>query len=497
MCSLTGALPPAEDMMTTLTPRRKVAGSLARRFASTLVFALLAGPCLAADLVAKLEAPRVSGPAPLAVMVDATNTTARAGLDVFRELTYTFDFGDERGLTWPHSGKPRNTQSGAPLAAHVYDEPGTYTVKVDVKAPDGQTSSATLEITVEDPNAAYPGNKTVCVSPSGAFDGCPKGALRDRELPRTYVGKRVLLHRGESFGIVSINRNSDGIVVGSYGSGAKPIVQQVFINNGRLNNEFVDDLTIMDLDISDGIMHVASGSRYLFYRNELTRPGGNNAIDVGGALDYMAEHNPRLSFYNPREIFIVENVIRGQVDASKKPFINLTGVGKYYAIVGNDISRAYEHTVRLWSIHKGFIAHNALRGFSHSDSGGSIRSVLKLHSGGLLPYADDFAVAKGKWATSQIVVADNLMGDEQNNGFFTAGVAPQNILPGTAEGIEDVIIERNRFIRGPYTNTEMQNVGRRVTTRDNTRVDGGVPQLSIGPTSPDLPPEWIGPYYRQ
>jgi PKD repeat protein len=465
---------------------------------------LAASPCAATEHaadpgtpVAKLEGSRVSGAAPLAVLFDATGTTAPPGLDAFRELTYTFDFGDEKGRTWEHSGLPRNTQTGGPLVAHVFDTPGTYTVRLHVQTAGGASSDTSVLVTVENSDTVFPGEKTVCVSAAKAYSDCPTGALRETELPRTYAGKRVLLNRGETFGTISINRNNDGIMIGSYGNGPKPIVQDVFINSGRLNDKSADDVTIMDLDVSNGIQHSGSGSRYLFYRNDLTRPGGNNAIEIGGALDYLASQNPRVPFYIPREIFIVDNVIIGQVNRIQKPLLNLAGQGAYFVIMGNDISRAEQHTVRLYAIHKGFIAHNALRGQSQSDTGGSIRSVLKIHSGGLLPYSDNWADTKGAWATSQLVIADNLMGDEKNNGFFTAGVAPQNRDPGTTEGIEDVIIERNRFIRGPYTNTEMENLGRRVTTRGNTRVDGGVPNLSIAQPSPSLPPDWAGPYYRQ
>jgi len=451
--------------------------------------------------VAKLEATRLSGPAPLAVMFDATGTTGPADLDTFRELTYEFNFGDDRGLTWEHSGLPRNTQSGGPLAAHIFDAPGDYTVVMRVAAPGGGSSEASLKITVEDPNSVYPGEKTVCVSPSGKYDGCPNGALRETMLPRTYAGKRVLMNRGESFGIVSINRNNDGIVIGSYGSGAKPIVENVLINSGRFNDKFTDDLVIMDLDILDGLVHMGTGSRYLIYRNNLTHPGGNNMIEIAGALSYLAQENPKIYFYSPREIFIVDNVVRGQVNNIQKPLANLVGLGAYFAIIGNDMSHAEQHTMRLYGVHKGFVAHNALRGMSYGGepggTGGSIRSVMKIHSDGLLPYEDDWSKTKGKWATRQLVIADNLMGDRNNNGFFTAGVAPQNRDVGTVEGIEDVIIERNRFIRGPFTNTEMENVGRRIVTRGNTRVDGGVPNLSIGQPSPSLPKEWFGPYYRQ
>lgn len=462
--------------------------------------AALAGSVAAAEptgLAAKLDAHRLSGPAPLAVMFDATGTTAPTGLDTFREIIYAFDFGDEKGQTWELSGKPRNQQTGGPLAAHVFDTPGTYTVRLRAQGPSGTHSEATVAITVEDPSKAFPGESTVCVSPSSAFAGCPTGALRETHLPRTFAGKRILLNQGETFGTISINRNNDRMIIGSYGDGPKPIVQNVMINSGHLNDRFADDVTIMDLNISDGILHLGSGSRYLIYRNELTRPGGNNSIDIGGALDYLAERNPRIPFTIPREIFIVDNVIRGQVNTSQKPLANLTGQGAYFVIMGNDVSRAEQHTSRIYAMHKGIIAHNALRGHSHSSSGGSIRSVLKMHSTGLQPYSDNWFDTRGRWITSQVVIADNLMGDKDNNGFFTAGVAPQNREPSTREGIEDIIIERNRFIRGPYTNTEMENNGRRITTRGNVRLDGGAPNLSISQPSPALPPEWYGPFYRQ
>ncbi len=447
-------------------------------------------------LSAAIDATRLSGPAPLAVMFDATGTTASSGMDTFREVEYAFDFGDDRGLTWEYSGKPRNTQTGGPLAAHVFDNPGQYTVRLRARTQNGVVSEASVTITVEDPAKTFPGENTICVSGAGAFAGCPSGSLRQAELPRTYAGKRVLLNRGEAFGIVSINRNSDGIIVGSYGTGPKPVVHKVIINSGRLNDRFTDDLTIMGLSIADGIEHSTSGSRYLIYGNELTRPGGDNKIDIGGALGYFAERNPRIPFYNPREIFIVDNVITGQVT---KPHLNIGSAGAYFAIMGNDVGRAEEHTVRLFALYKGVIEHNSLRGIAHSSTPDqpSIRHALKLHSGGLLPYSDAWAETQGRWATRYVVIADNILGDIENNGSWTLAVGPQNRDISTVEGLEDVLIERNQFVRGPHTNTDAWVVGRRITARSNVRVDGRPINLSIGRPSVSLPPDWHGPYYEQ
>lgn len=475
-----------------VTTARHLAGLLC--FSVSVLCASGAAVAQEGKPTAKLEPTRTTGTAPLAVQFDATGTELQ-GVDAFRELTYEFDFGDDRGLTWEHSGAPRNSQKGGPIAAHVFDNPGSYTVRLSVKAPNGATSEATTTIEVQDPAATFPGEKTMCVSAAGAYDGCPEGALRERELPRTYANKRVLLNRGEQFPGIGINRNIGGVIVGAYGKGAKPIVQSVFINTGRLNDKSANDITVMDLDISDGIQHSGSGSRYLIYRNTLTRPDGNNSIEFAGALGYLAEHNPKVPFQTPREIFVVDNVVTGKVNDRRKPFLNLSGLAAYFVIMGNDMSRAQEHTVRIFAMHKGFIAHNALRGLAQSGSGPSIRHVLKLHSGGLLPYADDWRVTNGKWASSQIVIADNLLGDPENNGSFTVSISSENRDPETVQGIEDVIVERNKFVRGPYTNTEVEFVARRFTTRGNIRADGGVPNLSIGQPSPSLPEDWNGPYY--
>ena len=51
---------------------------------------------------------------------------------------------------------------------------------------------------------------------------------------------------------------------------------------------------------------------------------------------------------------------------------------------------------------------------------------------------------------------------------------PQNADQGTVEGIEDVIMERDQFIRGPYTSLEIQNVGRRITVRNASTSNGAL-----------------------
>jgi hypothetical protein len=88
----------------------------------------------ATTVTATVTASRVTG-APLAVLFDATGTTNTSGLDSFRQLNYAFNFGDDRGLVWSVSGLPKNTETSGPVAAHVFDVAGTYTVTVKATNP--------------------------------------------------------------------------------------------------------------------------------------------------------------------------------------------------------------------------------------------------------------------------------------------------------------------------------------------------------------------------
>ncbi len=447
------------------------------------------------SLVARVVATRTSGTAPLAVLFDATtSTTSVAGRDPFREVTYGFDFCDERGETWAISGLPKSRQTGGPVAAHVFDVPGTYTVRVRASDDSGH-ADAFVTITVADPSTTFAAAGTVCVSTSSNFSGCPGGAAHLTALPSAfaYSDKRVLLRRGESFGAVGVGHVHRNVVVGAFGIGAKPEVSTVEIGTGRVASaQFNDDVTIMDLAVMNGIVQHNSASRILLYRNDLTQPGAGreNQIVIGAALEYWAENDPwrnvpTSAFFYPREIFVVENQLRGA---------NPTNLGLFYgtmsrlALLGNDMVYAQQHTARIFGLHKGVIAHNALRGRS-SDG---IRHALKLHSGGLGTYADGYQAASPGWATRQVVIANNLFGDPEDNNAWTVAIAPEN---GTsAQGIEDVVVENNRFVRGASTVTDLILTGRRLTSRGNVRADGGPIGIGLDGHGGALPAAWKGPY---
>ena len=451
--------------------------------------------------MASLAATRLSGPAPLAVQFDATASTAQGVSLPYHQLTYDFNFGDDRGLAYSVTGLPKNTQNGAPLAAHVFDNPGTYVVSVRARNPsNGQFADATVTITVTDPATVYSGANTICVSTSSTFTDCPAGATQRNTLPPSYANKRVLLRRGETFAAVSLAGTDDNVLIGAFGSGAKPIVARAYLGGNGSVAAWPDEVVIMDLNLTDGFSIGVTASRVLLYRCEMDLPN-REKIDVGTAVGYYFDNGtlPRNQYYWPREIFLVENSAIGDTDNNNPPNITVMGFFMKSAMIGNTFNRATEHTVRVWAGHKMIFAHNNIGGEHYSGGGIGIRHALKMHSSGTLGYNDNIGVSGLGIASSHLVSADNRYGSAQNPGSWTVAFAPQNVDQGTVEGLEDLIMERDVFQRGPNTTQDMHNVVRRSTLRNQTVV-GGVPawidQVSAAAWSGDarmIP--WCGPYY--
>ena len=372
--------------------------------------------------------------------------------------------------------------------------PGTYAVRVRATDANGAYSDATVNITVQDPNTVYAGTKTVCVSPSANYSGCPAGAAQQTGVPITFNGKRVLLHRGESFGAVTVPVDHKAVQVGAFGTGAAPVVPNVDIGSGNTPTSavFPDDVTVSDLKVSNQIIQWISASRVLIYRN--TIPSTSNAteqINIGAAFTWFAGGRSSLSassFSWPREIFVVENNVTGTT-SGPVAYNLFDGGSSKTAILGNVMGSSQMHTFRFGALNKSVVAHNAVKGKS-SDG---MRHAIKLHGLGLASYNDSFAVSGGAWASTQVVVANNLIGDATDNNQWTVSLSPENDV--TAEGLQDVIAENNRFVRGANTTYDLVLAGRRLTYRGNTRVDGAAMGVYQGGHAEALPASWSGPYF--
>ena len=369
-----------------------------------------------------------------------------------------------------------------------------------VRATDqaGGYSERSINITVADPNAAYSGTGTICVSAAANYAGCPGGASQVTALPSsaTFNGRRVLLRSGETFGSINIQHGSQNVQVGAYGTGAKPRVSSIVVGTAQPTSaSFPRNISIMDLNILQRFEQYASMSQLLLYRNTFAPSTSTTEgqITIGAALEYIVSHSSLAAnqYTQPREIFVVENQLTGSLSNT---FLNMQGSGSRFVILGNDMGTSQQHTLRLFRMHKGVVAHNALRGRS-SDG---IRHALKIHSGGLGDYNDNYAISGSTWASRQIVIANNLLGDPSDNNSWTGVAGPQNNGENSREGMEDVILDNNVFHRGPNTNTEFILMGRRMTSRGNSRADGGSVNVSQYNNSYQLlPAEWVGPFYYQ
>jgi PKD domain len=445
------------------------------------------------SLAASLVPTRTTGVAPLAVLFDATATSPMSKtntIDLFRQVKYAFNFGDERGEVWPVSNVSKNVQTGGPIAAHVFTVPGTYDVSVTTTEPLGTISTKTVSITVQDPAVVYAGTKTVCVSAVSDFAGCPTGAAKATSLPNVMNGLRVLLHTGESFGDINLQDGNTGVTVSSYGTGAKPTVATVGVGSWRpATTNFANDITVMNLNVAGNVTQ-SIGSRVLFYRNTLTSTNPNNSGLYFGNIGYWAGGDPyrqvpASAFQHAREIFVVENSITSTPSGA---IIGIYGDGANVAVLGNTLGSFQQHNMRLVKTYRSIVAHNELRGVSAD----GIRHALKVHSGGLTPYNPSYSVSGDSWATRDLVIANNKFGSAGDNNPWTVAICPQN--DQVAEGVERVMINNNTFVKGGATVQSLSLGGRLMTYRDNAVV--GTTSLSEGTCHVGgLPADWNGPYF--
>ncbi|OFZ29333.1 MAG: hypothetical protein A2622_07920 [Bdellovibrionales bacterium RIFCSPHIGHO2_01_FULL_40_29] len=454
------------------------------------------------SITPQIVATRISGPAPLAVLFNASGSTDSSGSDSFNNLTYSFDAGDNNSATYTVSGQLKRRHSGGPLFAYVYETPSTtpYTVKVRVQNSAGQWSEAQIQITVTNPDTVFSGSNTVCVGnpiPTAGAGGCPSGALVRTSLldGNSYSNKRVLLKRGESFGSLSIDNVATDVIVGAFGTGTAPIVSSLSIGAGAGGSTPAHPtrVAVSDLIVNGDYSGPVSGSDVLVMRLQ-HNASGNSFFDFGATSTSYWRSNPpggwsASHFPEPRRLFYFEN--------------NISASGAYgalldSALVGNTFTAQApaQHAVRIWRAMRTFIGHNDM-----GRVGDNIRHSLKLHSGGTrdCTQLDTNTLLYGDCTTSKVVIANNSFGHVNNLNDWTVAIRPENTT--SAQGIEDVITENNTFIRGGNTSVDLLLVGRRLSDRGNlTSASGSIISNTSGTgtnscTGYSLTNSWCGPYY--
>jgi hypothetical protein len=465
-------------------------------------------------VTASLTAPRNSGPAPFATTFNATQSL-RAGWaadKVFRTCTFAFDVVGETG-TYATTGLDKYTQTGGPVVGFIFPSAGTYTVRVTVTDGLGNSDTAELEVEAISADTYFAGTNTVCVSQAGNFTGAPAGATQVTGAhPGTITGgKRYLLRNGETgFSNIEIPMGVNDTMFDGFGSGAKPGISRITAAESSTLSTWPHTCVIANLSIQFIDFNTCT-RRVTVYNNTMTGAAvADGKITFGGALGFYLDNGSQANsdFYWPEELCVFENDVLGDTSNDSTPNVCVYGYFINSSVAGNDVDRADEHTMRIFLSRGTFVGHNNLGGDHYVDAPGpaGIRSALKLQSNGVTTsYAGNLGSGSGT-ASIDTVIADNIFGSLAFPGSWLVGIGPENTDATTAQGIQDLIYERNIHARGELTSQDLHVCGKRITTRGNT-ISGGGTFGGDAVTSGEYPTggagrdemiaNWCGPYYGQ
>ena len=438
------------------------------------------------------QASRTSGVAPLYVFFNADLKPSSSTERSFHDYYYHWDFGDPGSGTWGTDGKSKNIEN-SPVAAHVYETPGTYTATLTVRNSSTGEIIADLgksfTITVDDPDVVFSGSNTICVSDTAHndFTGCPSGAQQIAtdslvDMPTwTTSNHRLLFHRGSEWtqegGIYpDYPAKAEQVRIGAYGTCQNPDANGICENAPKITITGTDkyliqlynnpDWVIQDLFFTGAkdVHSYLAGSMGL-YRLLVLRVKSVGLKDGPGWSSWRTT-----TLREPREMAIVSCDIR-----------DFGEYGTYagaedLALIGNQAHNSdITHINRVWWAYKGIFAHNVASGASLTNLNGRLDlkfhgpKMTKTEEGGpeVGPY--DVTGAGGLPYSSQyMVITNNLFG---GSGPAPISIGAQN--PWSDERVYDVIFEKNKYIAdyGAYNNRPVMKVintnGRYVTIRNN------------------------------
>jgi hypothetical protein len=461
------------------------------------------------------EGGTITGPAPLAVFVDAVGTAAGGVDDPFRELGYHWDFGyatPSTPGTWTHSSDPKGNQVGGPIAAHVYQTPGTYTLSLRAEssvAAGSIQAEASITVVVQNPDTVYATTNTICLhmgaGGSGGPTGCTYSNLSGGSWPTWAANKRYLLHEGADFSSLgAITINVSGVMIDTYGSGAKPIIGGSFswATTAPTSAAFVvDKLTVVGLDFGSSAVRNVQGayqSRSVLFHNCV------GAIEFGSSKSTEAAYNAATmtrAYGLYADGFTLSECSSDFTGLSASSDYNLfPEFTQRLAVLGctfdkDGTSGGGGHNFRGDTCYKIFTAHNSMRDPMGTTQHITLRGKGRLSWSSVL---DDIATAGTlDGETRYAVIADNLLGYLDEPIVWSVALSPTTSSDN--EAILDMIVERNTFYnKTGATPKDINFGGIRLTARDNTLVNGENRQTDatlaagIGANA-----DWTGPYYFQ
>lgn len=250
------------------------------------------GQTAATPITLSLAATRVSGVAPMGVILTATATSPADRVDIpFHDIEYVWTFDDPGTFSVldnaPIWGNDRDVAYG-PATAHVFSQPGTYLVTCTAHDGENLPRSETIEIEVADPANVFSGTKTAVVSTAGNFAGAPAGAQQFTGINAALSAMRgdqdyrILLRRGEVYTddlfVDETSGSGKRILLGAFGTGINPLLDMSASGSYGISwdvdNGVANELMVRDIDVLGD------------YDPRLTGQGANNS---GGGVDYRSK----------------------------------------------------------------------------------------------------------------------------------------------------------------------------------------------------------------
>lgn len=434
---------------------------------------------------------RLSGVAPLSVFFDATTTSAIATTRPFHDLEYRWNFGENIGVlaalpggaNWINGSTQGNRNSATgPVAGHVYETPGTYTVTLSATDGTNTVLNSCTQIVVQDPDLVFADTKTTCVAatnlPVQGVGGCPAHAntavqpnFATAISNYALSGRRILFKRGDIFtssSIASIVNTGPG-TLGAFGSGAAPIVRMsgnttiLLLSSATTPN--IKDWRVIDLEL-DGMANPSSmgiGSAGSINQVTLLRlkiHDTHNGISFSDSiLDWLNSHSyPGQTMWD--QISIVDSSVLHTIGGAGGNGVGLAA--KRLLMLGNlvDDSIAAEHILRIFNVNKGVISNNTL------SRQATAKAIIKMHGptwlNGMPP-----PVVAGSY-TEQALISDNQL-VASNGTDWTVNTGPQNAQ--SDERLRNIIVERNWFVGGNTTQVDLVVNAVEETIRNNICVN--------------------------
>lgn len=269
---------------------------------------------VASSATAAFVATPTSGHAPLSVHFDATGSTAEGVARPFHALRYVFDFDDAGSGNWSTDGASKNVEL-SPIAAHLFESPGTYEVSLKVTAPNGDTDTEIVSITVSANSGLYT-SAVYCYSDTTDnpvdWTGCPAGATQVTGTnANTLLSGRVgantahYFRRGDDFAVTTSISGTGPMLFEAFGAGANPVFNADMATAATTIVTPGPDWKFGNIDISavDGIAFrnlSASQHRILVYDSVVTGATDCFIVDAGaGRSNYVSAFELDCTVGNP------------------------------------------------------------------------------------------------------------------------------------------------------------------------------------------------------